>query len=572
MPNQKLENLLNLSLDATEEERSKSSALRTGYDQETNLWEVIVRHTGSLSSLWELSPSIRITELLGGFSIVTLPAAYLSALSALPNVTFVEKPKRLFFAVSQARQSSCITPLYEPPWELDGSGILVGIVDSGVALSHPDFRNDDGSTRFLRFWDQTLDGSPPEGYFMGTEWTSESINEALSAGLSLPQDPSGHGTAVAGIAAGNGSASQGRYAGIAPQASLIGVKLGTPRPSSFPRTTQLMMGIDYCVKTAASLNMPLALNLSFGNNYGSHDGTSLLESYLNIAAGFGRVTICIGSGNEGASAIHASSVLSSSSETVELSVGNYETSLTLQLWKYYADQFTVSLETPTGLTIGPIIPQFGTQRLFADGTELLIFYGEPSPFSTSQEIYLDFIPSGSYLNGGIWKIHLTPQQIVNGTYHMWLPGGGVLNQNTRFLSPSPDTTLTIPSTASHAIAVGAYDSALGTYADFSGRGFTRYPVQIKPDLAAPGVGLMAPAAPDLYAPFTGTSFATPVVTGSAALMMQWGMVRGNDPYLYGEKVKAYFIKGARRLPGSNEYPNPRLGYGVLCLRNSFPYI
>lgn len=236
----------------------------------------------------------------------------------------------------------------------------------------------------------------------------------------------------------------------------------------------------------------------------------------------------------------------------------------------YVDEFSVTIESPSGITIGPILPILGPQRLMIDRTELLIFYGEPSPFSTSQEIYLDFIPTGSYVGNGIWKIHLLPQRIIDGTFHMWLPGGGILNRNTRFLSPSPETTLTIPSTSSSVITVGAYDSSINSYADFSGRGFTRYPLQIKPDLVAPGVNLNAPSPPNQYVSVTGTSFATPIVTGSAALMMQWGIIQGNDPYLYGEKIKAYMLKGARHLPGSSEYPNPRLGYGTLCLRNSFP--
>lgn len=570
MADQKLENLLNLSLEATPEERLKSVSLGVGYNSTNDHWEVIVRHTGDLNLLTQQSSQITVTNLLGDFSIVSLPSSYLPSLSALPNVSFVEKPKRLFFSVIQARQSSCITTLYQSPWNLDGEGILIGIVDSGITLTHPDFQNSDGTTRLLRFWDQTSSGTPPLGYPYGNEWLPEQINEALRTNSPLPEDRSGHGTAVAGIAAGNGNASQGRYKGIAPKSTLIGVRLGSPSPTSFPRTTQLMMGIDYCIRMAANLNLPLALNLSFGNNYGSHDGTSLLETYLNAASGHGKVTICTGSGNEGISGVHASGVLSSSMETIELSVGSYEPSLNIQLWKNYVDEFSITLESPSGITIGPILPILGPQRLMIDRTELLIFYGEPSPFSTSQEIYMDFIPTGSYVGSGIWKIHLIPQRIVDGIYHMWLPGGGILNSNTRFLSPSPETTLTIPSTSSHVITVGAYDSSLNAYADFSGRGFTRYPLQIKPDLVAPGVNLNAPAPPDQYVSVTGTSFATPIVTGSAALMMQWGIIQGNDPYLYGEKIKAYMLRGARQLPGSSDYPNPRLGYGTLCLRNSFP--
>ena len=402
MPDQKLENLLNLSLEATPKERLKSVSLGVGYDPLNDHWEVIVRHTGDLSFLSKEFSQITVTNLLGNFSIVSLPSAYLPVLSALPNVSFIEKPKRLFFSAIEARQSSCITSLYQSPWNLNGEGILIGIVDSGITLTHPDFQNSDGTTRFIRFWDQTSDGTPPVGYPMGTEWSSEQINTALRDNLRLPEDRSGHGTAVAGIAAGNGAASQGRYQGIAPKASMIAVRLGSPSSTSFPRTTQLMMGIDYCIRTAAENNLPLALNLSFGNNYGSHDGSSLLETYINAASGHGRVTICTGSGNEGASGTHAFGKLSSSVKTIELSVGSYEPSFNIQLWKNYVDEFSIVLESPSGISIGPILPLLGPQRLMVDRTELLIFYGEPSPFSTSQEIYIDFIPIGSYV--GKWDL------------------------------------------------------------------------------------------------------------------------------------------------------------------------
>lgn len=134
----------------------------------------------------------------------------------------------------------------------------------------------------------------------------------------------------------------------------------------------------------------------------------------------------------------------------------------------------------------------------------------------------------------------------------------------------PETTLTIPSTASGVISVGAYNDSNLAYADFSGRGFTRQTRQVKPDLAAPGVDIITAKAGGGYEAVTGTSFAAPFVTGSAALLMQWGIVDGNDPFLYGEKVKAYLIRGARHLPGYTEWPNERVGYGALCVEESIP--
>ena len=204
------------------------------------------------------------------------------------------------------------------------------------------------------------------------------------------------------------------------------------------------------------------------------------------------------------------------------------------------------------------------------GAVVLLYYGEPSPFLEYQEIFFDFLPKDNYVESGIWKFTLRPVRISDGRYDFWLPSAGALNRSTRFLRPTPDTTLTIPSTALRPISVGAYDDASQTYAGFSGRGNTRMYGIPKPDLVAPGVGIIAPARGGGYAPVTGTSFAAPLVAGAAALLMEWGIVQGNDPYLYGDKVKAYLRKGARPIPGESEYPNPRVGYGALCVADSIP--
>ena len=199
----------------------------------------------------------------------------------------------------------------------------------------------------------------------------------------------------------------------------------------------------------------------------------------------------------------------------------------------------------------------------------MIYYGEPSPYNRYQEIFIEFVPRQTYVDEGVWKIRLTPVRIVGGRYDMWLSSERT-SANTRFLRPDVYTTLTVPSTASSVITVGAYDAYNFSYADFSGRGYTRATNQIKPDIVAPGVNISCIAPGGGMVQRTGTSFATPFVTGSAALMMELGIIQGNDLFLYGEKVKAYMIRGARRLAGYENYPNPLLGYGALCLEDSLP--
>lgn len=255
---------------------------------------------------------------------------------------------------------------------------------------------------------------------------------------------------------------------------------------------------------------------------------------------------------------------------VELSVAPYETGVSVQLWKAYPDEFAISLRTPSGEILGPLQSTLGPQRFVYRDTQVLVYYGKPNPYSQAQEIYFDFIPSANYIASGIWGFILEPVRIVTGNYDLWLPSSGILNPATAFLMPTPDTTLTIPSSAAKVITVGAYNSNYGSYADFSGRGFTRVTNQVKPDLVAPGVGIMASRSGGGYEAVTGTSFAAPMVTGSAALMMQWGIADGKDPFLYGEKVKAYLRRGARQLPGFSEFPNALVGYGALCVADSLP--
>ena len=567
---QKIENILNLALEATPEERARSAELDVGYDAGEREWDLIIKYSGSLDTAREIGESV--TELLNNYAVVRIREDRIEALASLPEVEFVEKPKSLYFQADEGRQASCIDAVQETPYGLTGRGVLVGIVDSGIDLTNPDFRNEDGTTRVAALWDQA-----------DLEYTSEEINEFLNAeGTGQPAaqpplsaDNSGHGTAVAGIAAGNGRGSEGRrYRGAAPESELVIVKMKSPQPGGFPRTTELMTGVDYLIRKAQEMRMPIAVNISFGNTYGPHDGTSLVERFLNDISDTWKNVICIGSGNEGAAAGHASGLVSDEEEAVqELAVQERETVLNVQIWKSYADEMDISIVNPSGERVGPFREILGPQRFLLGGTELLVYYGEPKPYSVRQEIYISFLPVQSYVDSGVWRIILTPRRIVDGTYQMWLPAQAALNVGTAFLTPNSMSTLTVPSTASQAVTVAAYDARTFSYADFSGRG----PAAVyeggnvpKPDLAAPGVLVNAPVPGGGYRAFSGTSFAAPFVTGSAALLMEWGIVRGNDPYLYGEKVKAYLRRGARELPGYSEWPNAQLGYGVLCVEDSLP--
>ena len=539
---QKIENILNLALEATPEERARSAELDVGYDAGERAAVVHIREDR------------------------------IEALASLPEVEFVEKPKSLYFQADVGRQVSCIDAVQDAPYGLTGQGVLVGIVDSGIDLTNADFRNEDGTTRIAALWDQA-----------DREYTAEEINEFLNAEgtvqpavrPSLSVDSSGHGTAVAGIAAGNGRGSEGRrYRGAAPESELVIVKMKSPQPGGFPRTTELMTGVDYLIRKAQEMRMPVAVNISFGNTYGPHDGSSLVEQYLNDVSAIWKNVICIGTGNEGTAAGHAAGIVSDEEETVqELAVQEREQPFGLQIWKSYTDEIDISIISPAGEQAGPFREKTGAQRYLTGSTELLVYYGEPKPYSVRQEIFIALLPMRDYVDSGVWQVVLTPRQIVAGTYQMWLPAQAALNVGTAFLTPDSMSTLTVPSTAARAVTVAAYDARTFSYADFSGRGPSAVYESAgvpKPDVAAPGVDVNAPIPGGGYRAFTGTSFAVPFAAGGAALLMEWGIVRGNDSYLYGEKVKAYLRRGARQLPGHRKWPNAQLGYGALCVRDSLP--
>lgn len=642
--NQKLENLLNLALETPEAVRLQTDNLNVGFDSESRRWELIVKYHGSLDGLQALN--VTVEYLINSYAILTVPEQLVETVSNIEEIEYVEKPKRYYYQDIGPAADSCMTQVTLRDPFLSGAGVLMAVLDSGIDYTRQEFRDSTGRTRISYLWDQTMrpeegnaERQSPAGFAQGVEFSAEQINQALGAAeaqeryMLLPSvDVSGHGTAVAGIAAGcfpayGGGGTSGipgsQYRGVAPAASLLVVKLGLPGEEGFPRTTEIMRGVTYALQKAAELEMPLVINLSFGNTYGSHDGSSLLERFLDNAAEIGRTVICVGSGNEGNSAGHAAGSLfedggregagaDSISGTaggarpaeIQLAVAEYERSLSIQLWKNYSDVYRIYLRSPGGQEAPlPETVQGGKFTLQLEQTQVLVYLGKPLPYAVAQEIYLELIATGSstasgtamgagvvagglggqqggrqYINSGVWTIRIEPVQAVTGQYYLYLPSYTARSSRSGFYRPTPQVTLTIPSTAAKVITVGAYDSTYDSYADFSGRGYVDAARTIgvvsaglvKPDLAAPGVGILAPDLYGGYSPFTGTSFATPIVSGSAALLMEWGIVRGNDVFLYGEKVKAYLRKGARPLRGEVEYPNDRVGWGALCVSGSLP--
>lgn len=587
--NEKQDNQLNMALELSPEQLSKSRELSVGFNTADNSWDLIVKYQGNLDRVQEMGVSVK--ELSNGYAILNVPEILVDTVSNLEEIIFVEKPKSLEFSVLNGKTVSCVNQVQIPNFSIGepnpsgggngglfGEGIIIGVADSGIDYTNSAFRNGDGTTRILKLWDQVTD----------TVFDEIQINQALESAnpyeMVNSRDVSGHGTHVAGIAAGNYADNKNENLGIATKSKLIIVKMAEPSGNSFPKTTQLMEAVDFIVKEANAYGMPFVINISFGNTYGSHDGTSLISTYFDSVVDGNRMVMVIGSGNEGDSAGHVGGYINAERsgnisnrpegdnniKNIELQVSEYQGAFGIQLWKNYVDVWGIQIIAPSGSSTSILNRNGYIFTYELDNTTVKILYGTPKPYSKYQEVYISLIPRERYVKSGIWGIRIFSERTVNGRYDLWLPTSSSINENTRFLTPDPFVTLTVPSATTRAITVGAYNSNNDTIAPFSGRGFTRENHQIKPDIVAPGVNILSASNTGGTTIRSGTSVATPFVAGSVALMMEWGIVRGNDPFLYGEKVKAYLIRGARHLAGIENYPSELAGWGALCLRDSLP--
>jgi subtilisin family serine protease len=546
-----------------------------GFNESADTWEIIVKYNGDLVSLAE-SLGADAEILSESYAIVTLGASMLDALALSPNIEHVEKPKNLVSSLKEAIYSSCVgIAQSELSYHLTGKGVIVAVADSGIDYTHPDFRNPDGTTRILCLWDQSGQGAPPYGFKYGAEHTAESINAALKNRQpfsAIPEmDYIGHGTAVAGVAAGNGRASGGVNIGVAPEASIIAVRLGRNGGDSFIRNTELMRAIKYCMGKAQSLGMPIAMNISYGTNNGSHDGHSLFETYIDSMAQKWKASIAVASGNEGSAGHHYSGAMGSwESKDVDFYTSGGLKSFYVTFWQNFTDEFYLTLVLPNGKSTGEIMPSDQERQIRLSEISVFAYHGQPSHYNENQEIFFQVAAVSGYIPSGLWRIKIRSERVAEGTLDIWLPVTEEVTSQTAFTLPDPFGTLSLPSAAARVITVGGYDHRIGSIADFSGRGFTRLGAA-KPDICAPAVGILSAKRGGGYDAFTGTSIASPFVAGAAALMMQWGIVQGNDPFLYGQRIKAFLKSGAKRQEGI-KYPDPSWGYGTLCLKSSIDHL
>ncbi|WP_329603919.1 S8 family peptidase [Clostridium hydrogenum] len=492
------------------------------------------------------------------FGIITIPIDKLQSVNTIPQIEYAELPKNLYTDFSEGNRASCITEAWEV-YKLSGAGVMVGFIDSGIDYLHPAFRDKNGKSRIDYIYDLSSGGKV---------WNNEDINKAINSNdpfAVVPErDDVGHGTHVTGIACGDGNIDE-RYYGPAYESRIAMVKMTGEGKVNYGKSTQLMRGVKFLVDRANERNMPLVINLSFSTNDGAHDGTSLLEQYVETICNLERISFVIAAGNEGDRAHHVGGVLRDN-QTISMSVAAAEKVILVQLYKNFIDDISIEIKNPAGNSTGVFQVKEGYKDGKLQSDSYFIYDSGPKPFSMNGEVLISLVAGGDALLSGTWSITIYAATGLGDIYDMWMPVSEGLSAQTKFLKPDVYNTLGIPGTVENALTVGSYDYLTGNISSFSGRGKLAKACFTKPDLVAPGENIESSIPGGEYDKLSGTSMATPEVSGAAALLMQWGIVLKNDPFMYGDRLKYYILKGATRTRTDVKYPNPVWGYGQLCLR------
>ena len=470
-----------------------------------------------------------------------------------------------------------------PPLNLRGKGVLVGILDSGIDYTNPIFKYADNTTRIISIWDQTIfSDNYPLNTFYGTEFSRDQINNALKSDNSLSIVPTtdeiGHGTMLAGIAAGNEDPSN-NFWGVAPDAELVIVKLKQAKPylkdffripesSICYQENDILVAINYLISVAVLMNRPISICIALGTSQGSHDGSDILSNYLSFQADNIGVSLVVAAGNEGNAKRHFYGVVNPAVgyQTVELNVGENDKGFSMELWGSSPSIFSIDIMSPTGEYIPRIAAKLTENRyltfIFEQAT-IFVDYQMVEPQSGDQLILVRF----RNLTAGIWRFKVYSRGKISSGFHIWLPMSGFISDNTYFITSNPYTTVLSLGNASIPITVTSYNPIDDSLYINASKGYTRLEA-IKPDIAAPGVDIISPTIDQGFASISGTSPSAAHTAGATALLLEWGIVKGNLRNMSTINIKNMMIRGGRRNIDL-EYPNKDWGYGILDLYNIF---
>ena len=475
----------------------------------------------------------------------------------------------------------------QPALGLRGQGVLIGFIDTGIDYTHPAFRYPSGESRIVGIWDQTIQtGNMPDGIDYGSEYTKEMIDEALRSDRPLEIVPStdtnGHGTFLAGIAAGSEDADND-FTGVAPDAFIGVVKLKEakqdlkdyyliePEAQAY-QENDIILGIRYLQNLADRIGAPLVICLSVQNNLGGHSGESYLAAYLRVVTSQLGYSAVSAAGNMANRRRHFFGEFGENEEemTVEIRVGENVRGFALELWGDSPDIYSISIESPSGEAVPRENPRLDASSVYDfvfEDTRIYIDYELSQGNTGSELIFIRF----DRPTQGIWTIRVFTQGVITGSFHMWLPNLEFLGEDTYFLNPNPDTTVTDPGNSVGVITAGAYNHYNNSIYLYSGRGFTRTSA-IKPDIVAPGVEIFGPLPNNRYGRLSGTSIAAAHTVGAVALLMEWGLDSGSYQFLLNEIIKTYLIRGAVKQPIQRTYPSREWGYGKLNIAATFDVI
>lgn len=534
----------------------------------------------------------------------TLAVVYVPLSTVTPSTytsyTYSAVPKLYSLLDVTSMDAAGITPAGElPVLNNQGAGVIVGFVDTGINYTDSLFRNVDGSTRIIGIWDQTNNSDnsnnienetvKPFSAFSalyGTQYTAEEINLALNsdnpASIVPTRDENGHGTFLASIAAGNRDERAG-FSGAAPQASIAMVKLKPAKQylrdfyliqdgAEAYQENDIMMGVSYLYFLARKYSMPLVVCIPLGTNMGSHMGMSRLGQYLNQVSLSNGSAVITAAGNETGARHHFRAVMDASTDevTAELRVGEREAGFSMELWAENMGVYTVGFISPTGEVAREIsVPLRGenTVSFLLEQTQITVYTQIADVSSGSQFIFMRFETPMS----GIWRILIRNSLDIRETFHIWLPVRGFISDETYFLRPDPDTIITDPGNARYPITVTAYDHTKNSIYIHASRGYS-LSGRIKPDLAAPGVNILgASVSGRRLTRMSGTSVSAAHLAGAAAILLNWGVLNANYPYLNTPVLKSIFVRGAQRNPALT-YPNREFGYGTLDLYEAFLHL
>lgn len=534
----------------------------------------------------------------------TLAVVYVPLSTVTPSTytsyTYSAVPKLYSLLDVTSMDAAGITPAGElPVLNNQGAGVIVGFVDTGINYTDSLFRNVDGSTRIIGIWDQTNNSDnsnnienetvKPFSAFSalyGTQYTADEINLALNsdnpASIVPTRDENGHGTFLASIAAGNRDERAG-FSGAAPQASIAMVKLKPAKQylrdfyliqdgAEAYQENDIMMGVSYLYFLARKYSMPLVVCIPLGTNMGSHMGMSRLGQYLNQVSLSNGSAVITAAGNETGARHHFRAVMDASTDevTAELRVGEREAGFSMELWAENMGAYTVGFISPTGEVAREIsVPLRGenTVSFLLEQTQITVYTQIADVSAGSQFIFMRFENPMS----GIWRILIRNSLDIRETFHIWLPVRGFISDETYFLRPDPDTTITDPGNARYPITVTAYDHTKNSIYIHASRGYS-LSGRIKPDLAAPGVNILgASVSGRRLTRMSGTSVSAAHLAGAAAILLNWGVLNANYPYLNTPVLKSIFVRGAQRNPALT-YPNREFGYGTLDLYEAFLHL